>query len=381
VAVAAPAQDTTDSGGGSVTLSFYIARRFARMVALILLIFLGIMLLIDILDQLRKFSDQGISFAQAAELSAMNVPSSLYRILPLILILSAIALFLGLARSSELVVVRAAGRSGLRFLLAPVVVALMLGAFAVAVLNPLVAATSKQYDLLWAQYARGNASTLSISADGLWLRQGGPEGQTVIHASRANLDGTELFGVTFLSFDATGLPLSRVEADEAALGAGAWNLRGAKRWDLAAANPEASATDSTTMSLPSDLTRDAIRDSFGTPSAIPIWGLPDYIAGLERAGFSARSHRVWFQMELAQPLLLAAMVLLAAGFTMRHARFGQTGTMVLFALLSGFSVFFLRNFAQVLGDNGQIPIAMAAWTPPVAATLLALGLLLHLEDG
>jgi lipopolysaccharide export system permease protein len=109
--------------------------------------------------------------------------------------------------------------------------------------------------------------------------------------------------------------------------------------------------------------------------------LPRYIQGLERAGFSARSHQVWFQMELAQPLLLAAMVLLAAGFTMRHARFGGTGPRVLIALMAGFSVFFLRNFAQVLGNNGQIPVLMAGWAPPLVATLMALGLLLHLEDG
>ena len=86
-------------------------------------------------------------------------------------------------------------------------------------------------------------------------------------------------------------------------------------------------------------------------------------------------------MELALPLFLVAMVLIAAGFTMQHARAARTGSMVLLALLGGFSVFFLRNFGQVLGDNGQIPILVAAWTPPVAAALLALGLILHLEDG
>ena len=133
--------------------------------------------------------------------------------------------------------------------------------------------------------------------------------------------------------------------------------------------------------LPGFRPADTIRDSFGTPSAIPIWELPSYIAGLEKAGFSARNHQVWMQMQLALPLLLASMVLMAAGFTMRHARFGKAGQMVLFALLSGFAIFFLRNFAQVLGVSGQIPIVMAAWAPPLAAFLLAVGLLLHLEDG
>jgi lipopolysaccharide export system permease protein len=86
-------------------------------------------------------------------------------------------------------------------------------------------------------------------------------------------------------------------------------------------------------------------------------------------------------MELALPLLLAAMVLVGAGFTMRHARFGRTGQLVLAALAFGFATFFVRNFAQVLGENGQIPVLVAAWAPPVAALLFSLGLLLHLEDG
>ncbi len=51
------------------------------------------------------------------------------------------------------------------------------------------------------------------------------------------------------------------------------------------------------------------------------------------------------------------------------------------ALGLGFTLYFIRNFAQILGENGQIPVLLAAWGPPVAAVLLPLGLLLHLEDG
>lgn len=364
-----------------MTLSLYIARRFAGMLGRVFLVFFGILLLIDTLEQLRRFSDAGIGLPQALELGLLNVPSSLYRILPLILILSAIALFLGLARSSELVVVRAAGRSGLRFLMTPVIVALLFGALIVAVFNPIVAATSRLYDQRWAELAHGNAQAFSVNEGGLWLRQGGDDGQTVIHAGRANGDGTELYDVTFLTFAPNGLPLRRILADSARLAPGEWQLQRPKAWALDAANPEAQALTEATAALPSDLTGDAIRDSFGTPEAVPFWQLPDFIAGLEKAGFSARAYRVWFQMELAQPLLLAAMVLLAAGFTMRHARFGGTGMRVLVALLAGFGTFFIRNFAQVLGDNGQIPILMAAWAPPAAAVLAATGLLLHLEDG
>ena len=80
-------------------------------------------------------------------------------------------------------------------------------------------------------------------------------------------------------------------------------------------------------------------------------------------------------------ILLAAMVLVGASFTMRHTRCGRTGLMVLCALGLGFGLYFIRDFAAILGENGQIPIVLAAWGPPVAACLLPLTLLLHLEDG
>ncbi len=363
-------------------LSMYFARKFIWMLLSILGIFLIILVLIDMVEQIQKFSKTQAGFRDMLELTLLNAPDSLYRILPLIVILATIALFLNLARTSELVAARAAGRSALRIVSAPVLVAVLAGIFTVVVLNPLVAATSKRYESLASRFVHGTDSVLSVSSEGLWLRQGGPEGQTVIRAEGSNLDATKLVTVSFFSFDPQGAPTRRIEAQSAELGKGAWLLTNVKLWPLMNSdNPERDAQLWPTFAVPSELTRDQIRDSFGKPRAIPIWELPAFISSLDRAGFSARAHRVWFQMELAKPLLFAAMVLIGAVFTMRPTRFGHTGVMVLAAVLTGFALFFVRNFTQILGENGQIPIALAAWAPPVAAISLALALLLHLEDG
>ena len=55
--------------------------------------------------------------------------------------------------------------------------------------------------------------------------------------------------------------------------------------------------------------------------------------------------------------------------------------MVMLALMLGFTLYFVRNFSQILGESGQIPVALAAWGPTVATFLLPVGLLLHFEDG
>lgn len=366
-----------------MTLHFYFARRFFYAFLGVLGALFVMLALIDMVEEIRRFGDKSLSFGAILSLTMLNVPESVYGILPLITILAAIFVFVALSRSSEMVIARASGRSAITSIAAPLLVATAIGVVAVTALNPIVAATSQQYETLSARYLGADTRVLSVSPEGLWLRQGGQTGQTVIRASRANLDGTALFGVSFLDFTPDGIPSRRIEAASAELTPGAWVLTDAKEWvlDSKAGNPEATAVTKERVEVPTNLTRDEIADSFGTPSAIPIWDLPGQIARLERAGFSALQYRIWYQRELSLPLLLGAMVLVAAGFTLRPARFGKTGIMVVMALGLGFTLYFIRNFAQILGENGQVPVALAAWGPPAAAFLLPLGLLLHLEDG
>lgn len=363
-------------------LDFYFARRFVTSFLVITGVFLALIVLVDLIEQTRKFSDFGLSLGQRLSLTFLNAPQTINQILPLIMILATVVLFIGLARTSELVVTRAAGRSALRALISPVVVSLIIGVLAVSTLNPIVAATTKRYAALGENYRTGGASALSISADGLWLRQGEPTGQTVIRAGRSNADASVLYDVTFVAYAKDGGPVRRIEAKSAALSDGAWSLRDAKVWPLITGiNPEANAMQHDLLVVPSSLTLDRIRESLGTPAGVSIWDMPEFIAQLEQAGFSARRHKVWMQAELARPFFLMAMVLVAAAFTMRHTRFGGTGTAVLAAVLMGFGLYFIRSFAQILGENGQIPTVLSAWAPPAAAILLAIGLLLHAEDG
>lgn len=362
-------------------LHVYFARRFLTTFLFVMSIFFGILILIDLVEQVRRFEGDGVAFPALIGMTLLSVPETLYAILPLLVIIATLTLFLSLARTSELVVSRASGRSAYLSLFGPVVVTLLIGVTAVTVVNPIVAATSRQYDILQDRLEGRTRSTLALSDEGVWLRQGSDTGQTVIHAGGANADGTDLTRVSFIGFTPSGGPAYRIEAARARLEDGGWTITDAKEWRFDAPNPEQSAQSHETLRLPSTLTANQILDSFGDPATIPIWALPGFIEEMRAAGFSARRHVVYLQMELALPVLLVAMVLTGAVFTMRHTRVARAGAMVLSALTLGFALFFIRNFAQILGESGQIPPGLAAWGPPAAAILLPLGLLLHWEDG
>jgi lipopolysaccharide export system permease protein len=350
-------------------------------VAAVFLVIPLVILQFSSVENLRKLGDKGAGLGDELGNTMLLSTEYLYQEFPLELMLQSHVTFLRFARTSELVVMRASGISALRLIGVPVVAALALGVIFVAVVNPFVAASIKRGLALEDDWRDTGSNLLSFSPEGVWLRQADPDGQTVIQAVRTNADGTILSRVRMHRFDREGTPYARIEAPAARLTPGAWTIEGATLWDLDAVRRYVRTQDGGRLRLETDLTADQILESFSPPEIIGFWDLGRFIAQMEDSGFSGQRHRLFLQGELAKPVLYAAMVLIGAAFALRPARFGQTGVMVLFAVLAGFALYFVKDFAETLGARGQIPLLVAVWTPPVAAILLALGLLLHLEDG
>ena len=126
-------------------LHFSFARKFLTTFLGIAAILFCLIALVDLIDLLRDFTDADVTLGQVAQLVLLKSPGTINEILPLLVLMSTIALFVGLARTSEMVVTRAAGRSALRALVAPVSVALILGMIAVSTFGPLVAAMSNRF--------------------------------------------------------------------------------------------------------------------------------------------------------------------------------------------------------------------------------------------
>ncbi|MEO1292127.1 MAG: LPS export ABC transporter permease LptG [Pseudomonadota bacterium] len=366
-----------------MTLGRYICLRFLRMMFLTALVIAGLVGLLASVENFRLAASQDASVGIALVLTLHQLPQILGQTFPLVMMLASLATFLSLSRSSEMVIVRASGVSGLRVLIWPLAAAALIGVLATAAFNPIIAASSVRAGEIRDEITGNPRSILSVDKRNVWLRQGLETGQTVIQAQRVSERGAVLYGVLLHEFDTDNELVARVQADSAILSRDAWLLRGVLRWSLKGpmgtpiGRPEALPQ----LNVPTNLTREQILDSFAQPQAISIWALPAFISQLEQAGFAATRHRIFFQAELARPLLFVAMTMIGAAFSLRHVRFGNVGVMILFAVLAGFSLFFFKDIAETLGGNGDVPILLAAWSPPVAAILLITGLLLHLEDG
>jgi len=371
------------------TLWLYIARKFLTMVVAAFAAVFTLVVIVDLVELLRSNAEGQASFLQLVGMALLRAPSITITAAPFTVLLASMTCFAVLARSSELVVTRAAGVSVWRVMAPSLVVAALLGVFAFAIYNPIASAFAARHDTLQMRYFDKQSARLAVSGGGLWLRQGGPEGQTVIRAKRASRNIERLWDVAIFRFDRDDRLYRRLNARTAVLEDRQWRLGAVQSWDLAEsgapsadlAMAETRADVVATATIPTQLTVEHIQDSFAAPQTISFWHLPRFIAALEESGFASARHRMHWYGLMSAPIVFVAMVLIGAAFSMRHARFGGLGAMALGCVMAGFGYFFLSDISMALGASGAVPVLLAAWVPPVSAVLCALGLLLHLEDG
>jgi lipopolysaccharide export system permease protein len=285
-----------------------------------------------------------------------------------------------LTRTHELVVARAAGVSVWQFLMPALVLALVIGIFFVSVFNPVSAVLLSRFEQIEAKFVTGRTSFLSVSSSGLWIRQvehdSGEVKENVFHALRVSERGMMLSDVIVFSFDDHNKFIRRLDAPSATLEDRHWHLH-----DVTITRPGFMPGHQSDVLMKTDLTPVQIQDSFSSPMTLSFWQLPAFIRTLEKAGFSALRHRMYWHGTLSSPLLLCAMILIAAVFSLRLPRRGGVAVLVVAGVITGFLVHFLSNLIYALGQAGDMPVELAAWAPAMIALMVGGGLLLHLEDG
>jgi lipopolysaccharide export system permease protein len=358
------------------TLARYFGLRFLGAAASV---FGGIFLLVVLVDYVEMTRLAGkvanASALTVAQISLSRVPQVTERIIPFAVLIGAMLCYLGLSRRLELVVARAAGISAWQFIAPAVVVALLIGTAATAIYNPISSSLREYSKRLEAELFAERRSPQQGDA-GFWVSQRDVDGQAVINAAASRNQGAILDGVTVLMFDPTGRFQERIEAKSAELESGYWRLKDATVYGIGVP-PHQHAS----YLLSTNLTPEQVRESFATPETVSFWHLRQYIDLAENAGLAAAGYRLQYQLLLARPFLLAAMVILAASVSLRFFRFGGVTRMVLSGIIAGFLLYVMSKVTEDVSRAELMHPAAAAWLPVLAGGLTGFVALLYLEDG
>jgi len=337
-------------------LDNYIGKSVFMAILAVLGIIIGLASLFAFIDEMGDISDT-YTLWDAGQFVVLTAPRRLYDMLPMAGLIGCLIGLGSLASNSELTIMRAAGVSIGRIVWAvmkPMLVLMLAGVLIGEYLAP-VTENKAQADRSLAQ-GGGEAQT---SKRGLWHRQG----EEFVHINTVQPNGLML-GVTRYHFDNERHLLSSSFARRAQYKDDHWLLsdvtstmfRGdhtevvkaaEERWDVA-------------------LTPQLLNTVVLAPESLSITGLWDYIHYLSDQGLNNDRYWLAFWTKVLQPLVTAALVLMAISFIFGPLRSVTLGQRVFTGVLVGF-VF--RIAQDLLGPSSQV-----FGFPPLLAVLLPAGI-------
>ncbi|HZY69151.1 MAG TPA: LptF/LptG family permease, partial [Devosia sp.] len=328
-------------------------------------VFFGLLCLVESLDTWRFETLSRIGGPLLALLAIVTgATRTVIGTLPVTVLIGTIIGVLDLQARRELTVIKATGISIWRVLRAPVLAAVLLGLASSFVVAPAAINFSRSLPVSGAR----------SGGDAIWLEQRGADGDYILHAERARPRGTTLDRVTIFMTGEEGR--TRIEAEVARLGDGAWVLNNAVRYRADSA-PEALerlrvATTTTAGDMQVRLT--SARD-------LTFAELVNVVAQ-NVADPQLRASAITSLLRLlALPALLAGSVLIGFAFTSGYRRTNKFGGAVLGGVVLGFVVYVVTELANRSGYAGVLDPAFAAAGPAFVAIVIGLTVLLHKEDG
>jgi lipopolysaccharide export system permease protein len=301
----------------------------------------------------------------------LSIPSHLYELLPITVLIGTIFVMARLAQSSEFTIMRTSGMGPWRALRTLLSLGLVFVLLTFAVGDYIAPLTDRAAQLVKVRYL----GKLTTGATGAWLKERQADRSYAVNV-RAVVPNGGMLDVRIFEFDSKGRLASQTRAQSGQFGDdGAWVLQDVKssRFEQRS-NDEAHVEHLVVPSLrwPTRISADMVTASLLKPDRMATLDLFHYIRHLEANGQSAQRYEIEFWRKVFYPLSCLVMVVLALPFAYLHFRSGGIAGYVFGGVMAGISFFLLNNVFGYAGNLQNWSPMLTAAAPGLIYSLLSL---------
>lgn len=333
-------------------------------VILVTLGFVSLFFFFDFVEELQgvgKHRDTGYTVAKALLYVAMTLPSHLYELLPITVLIGTIFVMARLAQSSEFTILRTSGLGPWRALRILLMLGLGFVAFTFAIGDYVAPMADKTAQLLKSRYQ----GKVTVGKTGAWLKERQAYSHYAVNVGALTPDGS-MRDVRIFEFNNQGFLVSMTEGQTAKFGKDdSWLLEKVDHTEFTSTDANATHVDRTpvdTFRWSTQISAEMVATAVLRPERMGTIDLFQYIRHLDANGQTAQKYEIQFWKKVFYPLSCLVMVVLALPFAYLHFRSGSVASYVFGGVMAGISFVLLNN---VLGDLG----ALQGWWPWLTAAL------------
>jgi len=334
--------------------------------------FLALFFFFDFIEELPNVSRgaQAYRLTQALLFVSLRIPSHLYELLPIAVLIGTIFVMARFAQSSEYTILRTSGLGPARALRTLLLLGLGFTILTFATGDYLAPLSDRTAQLLKARMSGG----VSLGTTGAWLKERQRYLSYNVNVFSLAPDG-EMNRVRIFEADSRGFLVSLTQAPRASFTDGAWVLHDVERTEFQTegANTKMERTKQPSMHWPTEITQEMVSVALLKPERMSTIALFQYVRHLEANSQTSQRYEIEFWRKVFYPLSCMVMVVLALPFAYLHFRSGGITSYVFGGVLVGISFFLLNNVFGYIGNLQNWLPWVAAGAPGFIYTLLSLG--------
>lgn len=343
-------------------------------VAFVTLGFLSLFFFFDFVEEIQsigRHATAGYQLVHALTYVTLMIPSHLYELLPIAVLIGTIFVMARFAQSSEFTILRTSGLGPWRALKTLLVLGLSFVLLTFAIGDYIAPAADRTGQLLKARFQ----GSITVGQTGAWLKEKQRYSQFAVNVSALESDGS-MRGVRVFEFDSQGFLISLVQAETASYGNDdSWVLKHVDRTEFPVratntARIERIQLDS--FRWPNQISTEMVSAALLKPERMSTIDLFQYIRHLDVNGQSAQRYEIEFWKKIFYPLSCLVMVVLALPFAYLHFRSGGIASYVFGGVMAGISFFLLNNVFGYIGNLQHWQPWLTAALPGMIYSLLSL---------
>ena len=354
------------------TIRRLIYREAVAAVVFVAVGFIALFFFFDFVDELSNVGKAGDAYrlTQALAYVTLMVPSHLYELLPIAVLIGTIFVMARLAQSSEYTILRTSGLGPWRALRTLLILGLMFTLFTFATGDYVAPVADRTAQLLKARLE----GRISIGVTGAWLKE-----KQAFHTYNVNVQALtpegDMQGVRIFESNNRGFLVSVTKASKAHFIEGAWLLEFVERSEFDANGAALSKVDHAnlrSLRWPTEITPEMVSVALLKPDRMSTIDLFQYIQHLEANGQTSQRYEIEFWRKVFYPLSCLVMVVLALPFAYLHFRTGGITSYVFGGVLIGISFFMLNNVFGYIGNLQNWQPWLTAAAPGLIYSMVSL---------
>ena len=148
----------------------YLIKNFLGKFFLISFVFLSLIIILGILEEISFFKNSGTSFLFPYFLTFLGAPITLFEIFPFIFLLSTQFLFYDLFKKDELILLKSNGLSNLKIIKILFISSMLMGILTVSLYYSLASKLKFYYTDIKNNFSNDNKYLAVVTDSGLWLK-------------------------------------------------------------------------------------------------------------------------------------------------------------------------------------------------------------------